>query len=327
MAVTLEDISQAAARLQGVAVKTPLLQSNVLNERLGAEVFLKPECLQHIGAFKFRGAYNRICQLSDTEKAFGVVAYSSGNHAQGVAYAAKLLGLQATIVMPTDAPSIKKEGTEKLGAAIRFYDRHSESREDIAAEIAESTGAILIPAFDDEDIIAGQGTVGLELMQQLADIDRVPDRVLSPCGGGGLLAGVSTAVRALHPPTRIYGVEPENFDDHRRSKLAGERISIDGNSPTLCDALMAKTPGEITWSINSETVDDYLVVSEDDIAHAVSYAFRYLKLVVEPGGAAALAALLGNKLEVAGETVGLVLSGGNMDAQTLHLCLQQYPTV
>ena len=327
MAVTLEAISQAAARLQGVVIKTPLLQSNVLNERLGAEVFLKPECLQHIGAFKFRGAYNRICQLSDTEKAFGVVAYSSGNHAQGVAYAAKLLGLHATIVMPTDAPTIKKEGTEKLGAAIRFYDRHSESREDIAAEIAESTGAILIPAFDDVDIIAGQGTAGLELMQQLAEYDRVPDSVLSPCGGGGLLAGVSTAVKALHPQTRVYGVEPENFDDHLRSKLAGGRVSIDASSPTLCDALMATTPGEITWSINRKTVDDYLVVSEDDVAYAVSYAFRYLKLVVEPGGAAALAALLGNKLDVAGETVGLVLSGGNMDAQTLQRCLQQYPSV
>ena len=327
MAVTLEDISRAAARLQGVAIKTPLLQSNVLNQRLGAEVFLKPECLQHIGAFKFRGAYNRICQLSDTEKAFGVVAYSSGNHAQGVAYAAKLLGLRATIVMPTDAPAIKQEGTEKLGATIRFYDRHSESREDIAAEIAESTGAILIPAFDDVDIIAGQGTAGLELMQQLADNDRVPDSVFSPCGGGGLLAGVSTAVKALHPPTRVYGVEPEYFDDHRRSKLAVERVSIDVNRPTLCDALLAPTPGEITWSINSEMVDDYLVVSEDDIAYAVSYAFRYLKLVVEPGGAAALAALLGNKLEVAGETVGLVLSGGNMDPQTLQHCLQRYPSV
>ncbi|MCH8173783.1 MAG: threonine/serine dehydratase [Proteobacteria bacterium] len=324
MTVTLEDISQAAARLQGVAIKTPLLQSHVLNERLGAEVFLKPECLQHIGAFKFRGAYNRICQLSDTEKSFGVVAYSSGNHAQGVAYAAKLLGLHATIVMPTDAPTIKIEGTEKLGAVIRFYDRHSESREDIAAEIAESTGAILIPAFDDVDIIAGQGTAGLELMQQLADNDRVPDSVLSPCGGGGLLAGVSTAVKALHPQTRVYGVEPENFDDHRRSKLAGKRVRLDGSSPTLCDALMAMTPGEITWSINSRTVDDFLVVSEDEVAYAVSYAFRHLKLVVEPGGAAALAALLGNKLEVAGETVGLVLSGGNMDAQTLHHCLQHH---
>ena len=326
MTITIEDIAQAAARLEGVAIKTPLLQSFQLNERVGAEVFLKPECLQHIGAFKFRGAYNRICQLSNKEKAFGVVAYSSGNHAQGVAYAAKLLGMDATIVMPTDAPTIKIEGTEKLGATIRFYDRHSESREDIAAEIAISTGAILVPAFDDLDVIAGQGTVGLELMQQLADRDRVPDSVLSPCGGGGLLAGVSSAVKALQPKARLYGVEPAKFDDHLRSKLAGERVSIDAGSATMCDALMATTPGEITWSINSKTVDDYLVVSEADIAHAVSYAFRYLKLVVEPGGAAALAAVLASKLDLGGKTVGLVLSGGNIDRQTLDYCLQQYPS-
>ncbi len=326
MTVAIEDIAAAAGRLEGVSIKTPLLQSFVLNDRSGAEVFLKPECLQHIGAFKFRGAYNRISQLSAAEKTFGVVAYSSGNHAQGVAYAARLMATAATIVMPTDAPAIKIEGTEKLGAQIRFYDRHKESREEIAAEIAASTGAILVPAYDDEDVIAGQGTVGLELMQQLADSDRVPDQILSPCGGGGLLAGVSTAVTALNPQTRVYGVEPENIDDHLRSKLAGERVSIDVNSTTLCDALMAPAPGEITWAINSQTVEDYLLVSEAEIAYAVSFAFRYLKLVVEPGGAAALAAVLANKLDFSGETVGLILSGGNIDRQTLDRCLQQFPS-
>lgn len=325
MTVTIEDIAQAAARLETVAIKTPLLQSFILNERLNSQIYFKPENLQHIGAFKFRGAFNRISQLNEDQRALGVVAYSSGNHAQGVAYAAKLLGMAATIVMPTDAPEIKKQGTAKLGATIRYYDRHSESREDIADEIAAETGAILVPAFDDADIIAGQGTVGLELMQQFAEYDLIPDSVLVPCGGGGLLSGVSTAVKALNADTKIFGVEPENFDDHLQSKAAGKRVKIDGKAATMCDSLMATCPGELTWSITSKKVDDFLVVSEDDVAHAVAFAFRYLKLVVEPGGAATLAALLANKINVENKTVGIVLSGGNIDHQTLSSCLQQFP--
>ena len=183
MTVHLEDIKQAAARLQGVAIKTPIHSSAVLNERLNARIFIKPECLQHIGAFKFRGAYNRLCQLSLEQRAKGAVAFSSGNHAQGIAYAAKLLGMAATIVMPSDAPEIKKDGTERLGATIRLYDRATESREDIAAEIAAASGATLVPAFDDVDVIAGQGTCGLEIMQQLSEQNSLPDCVLSPCGG------------------------------------------------------------------------------------------------------------------------------------------------
>lgn len=327
MTVSIEDISKAAARLEGVVVKTPLLESAVLNERLQARVFLKPENLQHIGAFKFRGAYNRLCQVAEQDRPAGVVAFSSGNHAQGIAYAAKLLGMDATIVMPTDAPEIKKQGTANLGATIRLYDRHNESREDIAAEIAQTTGALLVPAFDDLDIIAGQGTVGLELMQQIADRDCVPDHVLSPCGGGGLMAGVSTAVKALSSQTMVYGVEPEFFDDHVQSKRAGKRVMIDGTVPTMCDALMATTPGEITWSINRTTVDDFLSVTEDEVAYAVAFAFRYLKLVVEPGGAAALAALLANKLDVSACCVAIILSGGNIDRDTFNQCLEQYPSV
>ena len=326
MTVHLEDIKKAADRLRGIAIETPIHTSAVLNERLNARVFIKPECLQHIGAFKFRGAYNRLCQMSDAERAKGAVAFSSGNHAQGMAYAAKLLGMSATIVMPSDAPSIKKEGTERLGASIRLYDRATESREDIAAEIAASSGATLVPAFDDVDVIAGQGTCGLEIMQQLAARDCVPDAVLSPCGGGGLLAGLSTAIKETNRATRIYGVEPQNYDDHSISKAAGLRTKIVPQYGTSCDALMATQPGEITWSINRKTVDDFLVVSEDEVAHAISFAFRYLKLVVEPGGAVALAALLHNKLDISGGSAALVLSGGNIDSETFASCLQDYPS-
>ena len=325
MTVHLEDIKQAARRLQGVVIKTPLLTSAPLNERLNAKVFIKPECLQHVGAFKFRGAYNRLCQLSVEQRAKGAVAFSSGNHAQGIAYAAKLLGMSATIVMPSDAPAVKKEGTERLGATIRLYDRATESREDIAADIAAAVGAVLVPAFDDVDVIAGQGSCGLEIMQQLSGLGCVPDAVLSPCGGGGLLAGLSTAIKESNDAVKVYGVEPENYDDHSLSKAAGRRIKIDPQQGTSCDALMAAQPGEITWGINSKTVDDFLVVNEEEIAHAVSFAFRYLKLVVEPGGAVALAALLHNKLDISGGTAAIVLSGGNIDSESFATCLRQHP--
>jgi len=323
--IHLEDIRQAAIRLRDIAIETPIHTSAVLDERVNARVFIKPECLQHVGAFKFRGAYNRLCQMSEGQRAKGVVAFSSGNHAQGIAYAAKLLGMNATIVMPSDAPSIKKEGTERLGANIRLYDRATESREEISADIAATSGATLVPAFDDVDVIAGQGTCGLEIMQQLAAISCVPDAVLSPCGGGGLLAGLSTAVKETNSAIRVYGVEPQNYHDHSLSKAKGVRVKIDPAVGTSCDALMATQPGEITWSINSKTVDDFLVVSEDEVAHAISFAFRYLKLVVEPGGAVALAALLHKKLDISGGSAAIVLSGGNVDSETFSRCLQKYP--
>lgn len=324
-AVTLNEIEQAAERLEGVAVRTPLLNSPHLDDRVGARVFVKAESLQHIGAFKFRGAYNRLSQLDGEQRKRGVVAFSSGNHAQGIAYAAQLLGMQSTIVMPTDAPRIKLENTRRLGAEIRLYDRHEESREDIAADIARQTGATLVPAFDDKDIIAGQGTCGLELMQQIADAGATPEHLLSPVGGGGLLSGVAIAAHSLHPAVKIYGVEPENFDDHCRSRAAGERVRIEGRSPTLCDSLMATTPGEMTWSITSELVNNFLNVSEAEVMQAISYAFQHLKLVVEPGGAVALAALLQGRVAVQGECVALILSGGNIDAGTFCQCLAKYP--
>ncbi len=325
MSVSIEQIKAAASRLEGVAIKTPLLSSVVLDELLNAEVFIKPECLQHIGAFKFRGAYNRLVQLSSKEREAGVVAFSSGNHAQGIAFAARLLGMPATIVMPADAPQIKLEGTKRQGATIRLYDRATESREDIAAEIARKQGATLVPAFDDIDIIAGQGTCGLELMQQLHEKQLVPGQVLSPCGGGGLLAGVSTAVKSYDSAVKVYGVEPENYDDHFLSFQAGKRVRINPNQATVCDSLMATMPGELTWSINANTVDGFLVVSEAEVFRAISFAARYLKLVIEPGGAVGLAALLAGKLDVSGSVTGLIISGGNIDPQKLQHCLEAYP--
>ena len=325
MTVSLTDIEHALERLSGAALRTPLLRCAELSDRAGASVLIKPENLQHIGAFKFRGAYNRLAQLDQDEQRAGVVAFSSGNHAQGVAYAAKLLGIPATIVMPTDAPRIKLENTRRLGAEVRLYERQGESREQIASALAAERGAVLVPSYDDPDIIAGQGTCGYELVEQAAALGMRPAALLVPCGGGGLLAGVSTAARALLPETAIYGVEPENFDDHARSWKSGVRESVPGTHSTLCDSLMTPIPGALTWSINRTTVSNFLVVTEDEVRHAVSFAFRYMKLVVEPGGAVALAALLSKKLNLEGQELALILSGGNIDPLVLDNCLSEYP--
>ena len=325
MTVSLTDIEHALERLSGAALRTPLLRCAELSERAGVSVLIKPENLQNIGAFKFRGAYNRLAQLDRDEQRAGVVAFSSGNHAQGVAYAAKLLGIPATIVMPTDAPRIKLENTRRLGAEVRLYERQGESREQIASALAAERGAVLVPSYDDPDIIAGQGTCGYELVEQAAALGMRPAALLVPCGGGGLLAGVSTAVRALLPETAIYGVEPENFDDHARSWKSGVRESVPGTHSTLCDSLMTPIPGALTWSINRTTVSNFLVVTEDEVRHAVSFAFRYMKLVVEPGGAVALAALLSKKLNLEGQELALILSGGNIDPLVLDNCLSEYP--
>lgn len=325
MTVSIEDVIAAAKRIDGVAVKTPLVTSLYLNQLLGAEVFFKAENLQHMGAFKFRGAYNRLSQLSNAQRSSGVVAFSSGNHAQGIAYAAKLLDIPATIVMPRDAPEIKKEGTKKQGATIRLYDRQNESREDIAAAIAAESGAVVVPAYDDVDIIAGQGSCGLELIQQLQSINVEPDYVLSPCGGGGLMAGVATTVKALSPKTELIGIEPQNYDDHVRSRKLGQRVEVDNTVASLCDSLMTPTPGVITWSINERLVDEFIMVTELSVMQAVSFAFKYLKMVVEPGGAVALAALLQKKVDVKNKRIAVILSGGNVDPAVFTRCLQEYP--
>lgn len=316
LAVSLADIEAAAARIAGVAVETPLLESVALNERLGRRVLIKAETLQRVGAFKFRGAYNRLVQLGPEERRRGVVAFSSGNHAQGVALAARLLGMPALIVMPSDAPKVKAEATAGYGAEVKFYDRLTESREKIAAANAAERGAVMVPAFDDPHIIAGQGTAGLEMVRQARARGAELDLVISPCSGGGLLAGVATAVKALSPGTRIVGVEPVGYDDTRTSLRAGARTPLTPTHRTLCDALETPCPGELTFPILQATVADVAVVSDAEVAEAVRYAATVLKLVVEPGGSAGLAALLAGKAEVSGDgTVGLVLSGGNIDPE------------
>lgn len=314
MSVTLADIQAAAARIKGHAIETPLIESPALNDRLGRRVLIKPETLQRVGAFKFRGAYNRLVQLDAEERRAGVVAFSSGNHAQGVALAARLLGIPALIVMPADAPAVKVEATRGYGAEIRLYDRLTEDRVAIAAEIASQRGSVVVPAFDDLDIIAGQGTVGLELVSQAKARGVTFDVVVSPVGGGGLMAGLSTAVKALSPSTALVGVEPEGFDDTLRSLKAGSRQTLTPTTRSLCDALETPAAGELTFPILQRNVADIAVVSDAEVADAMRYAFATLKLVVEPGGCVGLAALLAGKVRRWGDgTTGLVLSGGNVD--------------
>jgi threonine dehydratase len=306
---TLADVEAAAARLRGVAVRTPLLESESVNARAGGRVLLKAECLQRTGSFKFRGAYNTIRQIV----AGAVVAYSSGNHAQGVAAAARLLGKAATIVMPADAPAIKIENTRAYGAEVRLYDRQRESREAIGAEIAAHTGAALIKPYDDPRIIAGQGTAGFELAADARDHGLEIGIALVPCGGGGLIAGCALALKEAFPGIRVYAVEPDGLDDTRRSLEAGERIANAPGATSICDALLLPTPGELTFAINRELLAGGLTVSDDEVRSAIAFAFRHLKLVLEPGGAAALAAVLSRKLALEGRTVAIVLSGGNVD--------------
>ena len=314
MIVSLADIDAAAGRLAGHAVETPLVESPALNERMGARILLKLETLQRVGAFKFRGAYNRLVQLTPEERTRGVVAFSSGNHAQGVALAAKLLGMPALIVMPLDAPAVKVAATKGYGAEVRFYDRLTESREAIAAEIAAARGCVVVPAFDDPHIIAGQGTVGLELVRQARAMRVTLGVAVAPISGGGLISGMATAIKALSPDTAIVGAEPAGFDDTLRSLRAGRRITIKPTSRSLCDALESPFPGKITFPIMLGAVADVALVTDAEVAEAMRYAFSTLKLVVEPGGAAGLAALLAGKVNLfAGTSAAVVLSGGNVD--------------
>jgi threonine dehydratase len=313
LAIAFADIQDAAARLAGHAVATPLIESPALNERLGGRVLIKPETLQRAGAFKFRGAYNRLSRLTADERRRGVVAFSSGNHAQGVALAARLLGCPALIVMPSDSPSVKVEGTRGFGAEIRFYDRFTEDRVAIADQIAAERGCVVVPSYDDPHIIAGQGTVGLEIVEQARALGLELDRVLSPVGGGGLIAGISTAVKALSPSTQVWGAEPAGFDETRRSLASGQRETIDDGARSFCDALLTPTPGELTWPINQRTLSGVVAVTDAEVAQAMRYAFAVLKLVVEPGGCVALAAALTGKVDLKGKSAAIVCSGGNVD--------------
>ncbi len=322
MSITLQDIEAAAARIAPHAVVTPLLSSPALAAATGAAVvYLKPEMLQVCGAFKFRGAMNRLARLTPAQLHAGVVAFSSGNHAQGVAIAAAKVGCPAVIVIPSDAPRIKIEATRAAGAEIRLYDRYTESREEISAQIAAERGAVVAPAFDDPDIIAGQGTLGLEIAAQA--VGGPLDVVLCPVGGGGLIAGTSLALKSRMPACHIYGVEPEGFDDTRRSLAAGARLGIEAGGQTLCDALMAPAPGVLTFAINKKTLSGVFTVTDEEVKAAMRFAFLKLKLVVEPGGSVGLAALLAGKLDVAGKRVGIVLSGGNVDPDQFAQILRE----
>ena len=311
---TATDIEVAAARLAGVAVRTPLISAPVLDEMVGARVFLKAETLQRTGSFKFRGAYTKISSIPAERRAAGVVAYSSGNHAQGVAAAARLLGMRATIVMPADAPKAKRERTVALGAEIIPYDRNAEDRAAIAKKIMVERGATLVPPYDDPLIIAGQGTIGAEIVDDLARLNLKPEVVVVGASGGGLAAGISLGVKAKVPSARFYVVEPEGFDDTLRSFASGKREANARMSGSICDALMSNTPGELTFPITRELIGQGTTVSDDEVGYAVRYAFNELKLVVEPGGAIGLAALLAGKLSVDGKVVVGILSGGNVDA-------------
>ena len=314
MTVTIQDIEAAAERIAGHAVLTPLLRSAPLAELTGATTaYLKPETLQVCGAFKFRGAMNRLAQLSADQLPAGVVAFSSGNHAQGIALAAARVGCPALIVMPSDAPRIKIEGTRAAGADVRLYNRYTESREAISAAIAADRGAVVVPAFDDEDVIAGQGTTGLEIARQAAEQGGPLDILLCPVGGGGLIGGVSLAIKARSPTTQVWGVEPEGFDDTRRSLGAGRIVGNAPGATTLCDALMAPAPGDITFAINRTTLSGMLTVTDAEVKAAMRFAFLRLKLVVEPGGVVGLAAAMSGRIDLNGKRIGIILSGGNVD--------------
>jgi threonine dehydratase len=318
----LAAVRKAAERLRGNAVRTPLLESPPLDAELGGRLLIKAEVLQRTGSFKFRGAYNRLSQIPAEARARGVVAFSSGNHAQGVAAAAQILGMPAVIVMPADAPRIKVTNTRGYGAEVVFYDRTTEDREAIAARIIAERGATLVKPFDDPEIIAGQGTSGLELAEQAAERGLTLDAVVVPCSGGGLASGVAVALEALSPKTVIHTAEPEGFDDTARSLATGTRVKNARGAKSLCDALLAEQPGEITFAVLSRCVVRGVAVSDAEVAHAMAVAFDRFKLVVEPGGAVALAAVLAGKVPVAGRTVAVLCSGGNVDAELFRRMIE-----
>lgn len=310
----VDDVRAAARRLAGHARRTPLLAATPLDGLTGGRILLKLETLQHTGSFKFRGAWNRLSQLDESQRAAGVVAYSSGNHAQGVAEAARRLGIRATIVMPADAPRVKLQATRDMGAEVVTYDRASESREQIAERLATGRGAVLVPSFDDPDVIAGQGTVGLEIAEQAADLGLVLDDVVVCCSGGGLTAGIALALEELAPQARVWTAEPAAHDDHRRSLEAGRRQRNEPGVPaSICDALLAPMPGELTFAINQSRLAGGLVASDDEVRRAMAFAARRLKLVVEPSGAVALACVLAGKVPVQDRTVAVTVSGGNVE--------------
>ncbi|MBV9991572.1 MAG: threonine/serine dehydratase [Alphaproteobacteria bacterium] len=314
------DVQAAAQRIAPYVVETPLLENLQLNERLGGRVFLKVEALQRTGSFKIRGAANRIALIPESQRQGGVVAFSSGNHAQGVALAARQFGIPALIVMPKDAPRAKVDGTKSYGAEVVFYDRLKDDREAIGQRIAGERGATLVKPFDDAGVMAGQGTIGLEIARQ-APV--ALDAVLVPCSGGGVVTGVALALSGASPGTRTISVEPEHFDGMRRSLWAGERATAPGGALSIADALMAPTPGVVPFAVAKGLLGEGLAVGDAELAAAVAYAARTLKLIIEPGGTAGLAALLAGRLDVHGRSVCVVLTGGNADFETVARCVAE----
>jgi threonine dehydratase len=315
--LTIEMINEAAARIRGSVHRTPVITSRSFNEVTGKEVFFKCENLQRAGAFKIRGASNKIRSLTDEERKRGVAAFSSGNHAQAVALASREAGIRAVIAMPEDAPKAKVAATQAYGAEIVFYDRLKQDREAVAIEIAERDGRVMVPPYDDYLILAGQSTCGLELVEEVPDLDTL----LTPCSGGGLFAGVSTAARAMNPRIRCFPVEPDTADDTRQSFLKGERVSIPP-PPTIADGLRVQSPGALTFPILQKHAEDVLTVSDQEIIETIKFLLFRMKLLVEPSGAAAAAAVFSGKLPRDTNRVGVVVSGGNIDADLLSQFLQ-----
>ena len=315
------EIINASNRLKGKIVRTPILQSYYINEKFKTNIFLKAENLQTIGAFKYRGALNTILQLSNNTKK--VVAWSSGNHAQAVAAAAKLTGKEATIVMPIDSPKAKLDGTAFWGASIVKYDRHNQDREKIGREIAAELDAAIIPPFDHVDVINGQGTTGIECIEQLEEKNIYPDIVLCCCGGGGLIAGISTAIIGKFKNTKIYSVEPDNFDDTKNSLVQNKIIANSIRHTSICDSLLAEKPGQLTFEVNQKNLTAGLSVSDNEALMAMHTAFKYFKIILEPGGAVALAAAITGKIKVKNKNVLVIASGGNVDKDIFEKCFKE----
>lgn len=311
--ISFADVEAAAARLRGKVVRTPILRHRMLDELTGGTVLVKPEPLQKTGSFKLRGATNAALLLDHAARRAGVVTHSSGNHGQALACAAHMLGMPALIAMPSDAPGIKVESTRRWGAEIHPYDRHGTDRDALAAQLAAARGATLIPPFDHADVIAGQGTVALELIEDAKASGLGLDALAVCTGGGGLIAGCALAAEALAPEAEVWAVEPEGWDDTRRSLEAGHRIPADGQGDGFCDALLSKQPGAITFAINHPRLAGGIAVTRAEVLRAMRFAFDHLKIVTEPGGAVALAAVLAGKLDTRGRTIGVVISGGNVD--------------
>jgi threonine dehydratase len=319
MTVTYDDVVAAHERIAGIAHRTPVVTSTTLNEMVGAEVFFKAENFQRMGAFKFRGAYNAIFRLSDEQKAAGVIAYSSGNHAQAIALAANLLGASSVIVMPKDAPAVKVTATKEYGAEVVLYDRYSESREEIGRKLAEERGATLIPPFDHLDVIAGQGTAVKELFEDAGSMDII----VSPLGGGGLLAGSVLAAKALNPDCMVYGVEPEAGNDGQQSFRSGELVTI-ATPRTIADGAQTLRLGDHTFEIIKQHVQDIVTVTDEEVVEAMRFFAGRMKLVVEPTGALAMAAVMTGKIDISGKRVGVLISGGNMDLNRYAALLRDH---